>query len=88
MKPLTTPTRGLDDNGLPITVNPSTGEPTAAPQPKIVAGAITAGALVVVVAFIAGVTPDLLAPLGPWGGPVLGAIVALGGFLGGYIKRP
>ena len=75
-------------DGVPTTVDPTTGQPTTKPTSKVLAGAITAGALVVVEAAIAAITPDLFSGLGPWGGVVFAGVVGLGGFLAGYIKKP
>lgn len=64
------------------------GQPTLKPQPKLVASVVTSGALVVLVAILTAVTPELLSFLGPWAPVAFAGIVALAGFLGGYIKRP
>lgn len=76
------------DESKTITVDAETGEPTAKPTGKVLAGAITAGTLVVVTACITAITPDLLGFLGPWQGVGMAGVVALGGFLGSYLKRP
>ena len=75
-------------DGQSTTVDPTTGQPTSQPTAKVLAGVITAGALVVVEAAITAITPDLFSALGPWGGIVYAGVVGLGGFLAGYIKRP
>lgn len=64
------------------------GNPTLKPTGKVVAGIASSGALVVVVALLTAINPDLLAPLGPWSSVVYAGIVALAGFLGSYIKAP
>lgn len=64
------------------------GNPTAAPTPKVVAATAAMGILVVVVAILGGITPELLTFAGPWSGPLFAGITALTGFLAGYIKRP
>lgn len=64
------------------------GKPTAAPAPKVLASGITAGGLVVLVAVLTAITPDLLAFAGPWAPVLFAGVVALAGFLAGYIKRP
>lgn len=66
----------------------ATGTPTATPQPKVLAGAITGIALTVAVGAIAAVTPEHFAALGVWGGVIYGGVVALGSSLAAYIKRP
>jgi hypothetical protein len=85
---MTNPTTGSDAGGQPVTVDPATGQPTVKPTAKVAAGAVVAGALIVVVAVLAAVTPDMLTFAGPWSPLIYAAVVALGGFLGGYIKRP
>jgi len=72
----------------PVTVDPHTGEPTAKPSPKVIAGFITSLALTAIVAGIAAVTPDHFAALGIWGPVIYASIVAIGGNLAAYIKRP
>ena len=76
-----------DSVGKPVTTDEN-GEPTARPTSKVQAGAIAGIALTVVVAALTAITPDLLAPLGPWGGVVLVAIGALATSLTAYIKSP
>lgn len=71
-----------------VTVNKTTGQPTLNPAPKVAAAAVTMGILVVAVAMLGAITPDMLTALGPWAPVVFAGIVALGGFLAGYIKRP
>lgn len=72
----------------PVTVDPKTGEQTAKPSPKVIAGFVTSLALTAIVAGIAAVTPDHFAALGIWGPVLYAAIVAVGGNLAAYIKRP
>lgn len=76
-----------DENGNLVTADAS-GNPTLKPTGKVLAGIASSGALVVVVAVLTAVNPELLAPLGPWAGVVYAGIVALAGFLGSYIKAP
>ena len=64
------------------------GNPTLKPTGKVVAGIASSGALVVVVALLTAVTPDLLGFLGPWAPVAFAGVVALAGFLGSYIKAP
>lgn len=71
----------------PVTTDKA-GEPTLVPAPKVVAGAVSAGALVVIVAVLTAITPELLAFAGPWAPVLFAGVVALAGFLGSYIKRP
>lgn len=75
------------NSSAPVTTDEN-GEPTLKPQPKVAAGAITAGVLVVIVAILAAVTPDMLSGLGSWGVLLFAGITALGQFLGAYMKRP
>jgi hypothetical protein len=56
-------------------------------SPKVAAGAITSAALVVLLAIITAVTPDMVDGLGQWGTLVYAGIVALGGVIASYIKR-
>lgn len=72
---------------LGVTTDAS-GQPTAVPSPKVAAAAIAMGILVVVVAILGGITPELLTFAGEWSGPLFAGITALTGFLAGYIKRP
>ncbi len=78
----------LDQAGRTVTADATTGEPTAKPTGKVLATAVSGAALVVVVAMLAAVTPDLLTFAGPWSVVLYAGIVALGGFLAGYLKRP
>lgn len=71
-----------------VTTDPTTGEPTLKPTAKVLAGAITSCLLVVVVAMLAAITPELLDFFGPWAPVIFAGVVALGGFLASYIKRP
>lgn len=64
------------------------GNPTLKPTGKVVAGVATSGALVVVVALLTAVTPDLLGFLGDWAPVAFAGVVALAGFLGSYVKAP
>lgn len=73
---------------VPSVTRDASGNPTLTPSPKIAAAGLTMGGLVVVVAMLGAITPDMLNALGSWGPVVFAGIVALGGFLAGYIKRP
>lgn len=64
------------------------GNPTLKPTSKVVAGAVSAGALVVVVAVLTAINPELLSFAGEWSGVLYAGVVALAGFLGSYIKAP
>lgn len=64
------------------------GKPTAAPQPKVVAGAVTGIVLTVVVGSLNAITPDLFAWAGAWGPVLFAGTVALGSALAAYVKRP
>lgn len=74
-------------NGKPITIDEN-GEPTPVPTPKVAAGAIWGIGLAVAVAVLAAVTPQMLEFLGAWGVLIYAGIVALGGSLAAYLKRP
>lgn len=74
--------------GVPSVTTDANGDPTLKPTPKILAAGVTMGALVVVVAMLGAITPDMLTALGQWAPVVFAGIVALGGFLAGYAKRP
>jgi len=65
-----------------------TGQPTAKPTSKVAAGAITGGALTVLVAMLGAITPDLLTFFGPWAPVVFVGIGALSASLAAYIKKP
>jgi membrane protein YdbS with pleckstrin-like domain len=56
-------------------------------SPKVTAQALTSAALVVILAVITAVTPDMVAGLGAWAPLVYAAVVALGGVIAGYLKR-
>jgi len=71
----------------PVTID-SEGKPTAKPSPKVIAGFVTSLAITAIVAGIAAITPDHFASLGIWGPVIYAAIVAVGGNLAAYIKRP
>jgi hypothetical protein len=76
-------------DGIPKDVTTDeNGQPTAKPTAKVAAGALTGLVLTVVVAVLTAITPDLLAPLGPWAGPAFAGIGALAVALGAYLKRP
>ncbi len=64
-----------------------TPSPSKKPTPKVAAQGITALIITVVLGAIAAINPQLLSFLGPWSVVVYAAIVALGGFLAGYIKK-
>jgi hypothetical protein len=66
----------------------SEGQPTLTPAPKVAAAGVTMGILVVLVAMLSAITPELLAFAGPWAAVLFAGVVALAGFLAGYIKRP
>lgn len=63
----------------------STAETTI--SPKVTAQALTSAALVVVLAAITAVTPEMVDGLGAWAPLVYAGIVALGGVIAGYLKR-
>ena len=63
-----------------------TPDPKTTLSPKVIAQAVTSVALVVLVAAINAVTPELFAFLGDFAGIAYAGVVALGGALAGYIK--
>lgn len=54
--------------------------------PKVKAQGLTALTLVVLLGAINAITPDLLAPLGAWSPVAFAGVVALGGFIAGWLK--
>lgn len=81
-------TVGVDDEGQRVTVSTETGDPTRQLNPKVAATALAGGALVIVIAVLSAVTPDMLDGLGQWAPLATAAIVAAVGVLAGYVKRP
>lgn len=87
--PMTDNTNERSAFGTPANVTTdASGKPTLIPAPKVVAGAAASGALVVLVAILTAITPELLSFAGPWAPVLFAGVVALAGFLGSYIKRP
>lgn len=74
-------------NGVRVTTD-ADGQPTATPAPKVLATAAVSGALIVLVAVLTAITPDLLSFAGQWAPVLFAGVVALAGFIGGYVKRP
>lgn len=64
------------------------GQPTSKPTSKVAAGAWSGLALTVLVALLAAITPELLAPLGAWANVVYAGIGALAVSLASYLKKP
>lgn len=64
------------------------GAPSLKPVRKVVAGAVTSVALIVVVAVLGAVTPEMLTFAGQWSALIYAAVVALGGSLASYIAKP
>lgn len=56
-------------------------------SPKVVASGVTSVVLIVVVAGLGAVTPELFDFLGDWKAVAYAAVVGLGGALAGYIKN-
>lgn len=77
----------LYKNGERVTLD-ADGKPTLTPSPKVAAGAISAGVVVVVSAVLAAITPELLSFAGPWAPVLFAGVAALAGFVGSYAKRP
>ena len=55
-------------------------------SPKVAASAIAGAAFVVVYAALAAITPDLLAPIGPWSVVLFAAVQGAAQVVAGYIK--
>lgn len=64
------------------------GKPTLRPTNKVIAGAATSIGLIVVVAVLGAITPDMLTFAGQWSPLIYAAVVALGGSLASYIAKP
>lgn len=64
------------------------GEPTPRPTAKVIAGASWSIGLVVIVALLTAITPDLFDFLGRWAPVAFAGVVALAGSLAAYIKKP
>lgn len=56
-------------------------------SPKVGAAGISSGVVVVVVAMLAAITPDMLDWAGQWTPVIYAAVPALAAVLGAYIKR-
>lgn len=80
-----TDTTPQPEPGVPFPEHKVEAETTL--SPKVVASAATGLALVVLIAVLTAVTPEMLAPLGDWGTLVYAAVVATGSALAGYVKR-
>lgn len=74
-------------NGERLTLD-ANGEPTLTPAPKVIAGGVTAAAVVVIGAMLTAITPDLLSFAGPWAPVLFAGVAALAGFVASYAKRP
>lgn len=66
--------------------DPTPTPPSLKPKPKIATAAITAGALVVVIAVLTAITPAMLSFAGQWSALIYAAVVALISVLAGYLK--
>jgi hypothetical protein len=75
-------------NEVTAVTTDANGTPTAQPTSKVAAGAITGGALTVLVAMLGAITPELLSFFGPWAPVVFVGIGALATSLASYIKAP
>lgn len=62
-------------------------DPSKTPSPKVIAQAATGLVLIIIIAAINAVTPEMFVALGQWAGVAYAGVVALGGALAGYIKR-
>lgn len=56
-------------------------------SPKVASAGISSGVVVVVVAMLAAITPDMLDWAGRWTPVIYAAVPALAAVLGAYIKR-
>lgn len=56
-------------------------------SPKVTSAGISSGAVVVVVAMLSAITPDMLDWAGRWTPVIYAAVPALAAVLGAYIKR-
>lgn len=56
-------------------------------SPKVTSAGISSGAVVVIVAMLAAITPDMLDWAGRWTPVIYAAVPALAAVLGAYIKR-
>ena len=74
-------------DATPVAPPTSDPAPSKVPVKKVAASGIVAAVLVVIVGVIAGLTPASFEPLGVWGPVIYAAVVAVGGFLAGYIKK-
>lgn len=64
-----------------------TTTPSSTIHPKVAASAITSVSLVVILAAIGALSPDLFSAFGPWKGVAYAAVVAIGGVIAGYVKK-
>jgi hypothetical protein len=63
-------------------------QPTSkAPVKKVAAAGIGGSLVVILVAILSGISPDVFNSLGSWAPLVSAAVVALTAFLSGYIKK-
>ena len=60
--------------------------PASTISPKVAASAISGAAFVIIYAALAAITPDLLAPLGPWSLVLFAAVQGAAQVVAGYIK--
>jgi len=56
-------------------------------SPKVTSAGISSGIVVVIVAMLAAITPDMLDFAGQWAPVIYAAVPALAAVLGAYIKR-
>lgn len=56
-------------------------------SPKVTSAGISSGAVVVIVAMLAAITPDMLDWAGRWTPVIYAAVPALAAVLGAYVKR-
>lgn len=78
-----TPAHGYDE----VVAEQHIAEAESTISPKVAAVAAVNIILVVVVAVLGAVTPDMLVALGPWAPLIFVAVNALATTLAGYIKR-
>lgn len=61
-------------------------DPASVVSPKVIASAVAGGVFVIVYAALAAITPELLAPVGPWSVVLFAAVQGAAQVIAGYIK--
>jgi hypothetical protein len=60
--------------------------PETTVSPKVIASAIAGALFVIALAAISAITPELLAPIGPWSIVVFAAVQGAAQVIAGYVK--